>query len=195
MNRGSDQLVVVKLGGSYARIGDLRPCLAALAGWARPMVLVPGGGPFADAVRQAQSAMGFSDGAAHHMALLAMEQFGLALCNLDNRVVPARNRHDFHGALAAGQIPVWLPTEMALADPAIEMSWRVTSDSLAVWLAAQLPAGEVVLLKQKAAPPGQDAAALAASGLVDAALPDMLRHYPVAIRIMGPEWWQAGAAA
>ena len=46
------------------------------------MVLVPGGGPFADAVRAAQPRMGFDDRAAHAMALLAMEQYGCALANL-----------------------------------------------------------------------------------------------------------------
>jgi len=180
-------LVIVKLGGAHALSPDLADELDALAGWRRPMVLVPGGGPFADAVRQAQPVMEFDDRAAHHMALLAMEQFGLAICSLDDRYVPASRTDGFAQALSAGQIPVWLPSQMALADPSIEMSWRVTSDSLAVWLAGQLGACDVVLVKRIAEPVAQsDIGVLVGTGVVDEALPEMLQRYPVCLSIIGP---------
>ena len=75
-------LTVVKLGGSLAFSDALRPWLDALSQCARHVVVVPGGGPFADAVRAAQPRMGFDDRAAHHMALSAMEQYGRALVGL-----------------------------------------------------------------------------------------------------------------
>ena len=34
------------------------------------MIVVPGGGPFADAVRASQAEIGFDDAAAHEMAML-----------------------------------------------------------------------------------------------------------------------------
>jgi aspartokinase-like uncharacterized kinase len=81
---------VVKLGGSLAGSERLREWLAALAG--QPgLVLVPGGGPFADAVRAAQGALRFDDATAHHLAMLAMEQYGRALCALQPGLAPAAN--------------------------------------------------------------------------------------------------------
>ena len=63
--------------------------LEIIAGNAGHVVLVPGGGPFADAVREAQPKMGFDDAAAHHMALLAMEQYGRALVSLNETLALA----------------------------------------------------------------------------------------------------------
>src|ERR1700681_3045121 len=77
---------VVKLGGSHAFSPHLKDWLDAGARCAGRVVLVPGGGPFSDAVRAAQPRMGFDDRAAHHMALLAMEQYGCALASLDTRL-------------------------------------------------------------------------------------------------------------
>ena len=76
------QLTIVKLGGSHALGPHLRGWLDAIAARAGSIVIVPGGGPFADAVRAAQGPMGFDDCAAHHMALMAMAQFGRALESL-----------------------------------------------------------------------------------------------------------------
>ena len=56
--------------------------------------------------------MGFDDDAAHHMALLAMEQYGCALAALNKRFTPARVDGPASAARSrAGSVPVWLPTE------------------------------------------------------------------------------------
>ena len=60
---------VVKLGGSTAFDAEMDMWISALAGSALPLVIVPGGGSFADQVRQSQQRMGFSDEAAHAMAI------------------------------------------------------------------------------------------------------------------------------
>ena len=72
-------VTIVKLGGSLARTPHCAAWLDTLAAWGGPLILVPGGGPFADCVRVAQAAIGFDDAAAHRMALLAMEQFAIVL--------------------------------------------------------------------------------------------------------------------
>src|SRR5262245_31944665 len=76
--------IVVKLGGSLVGPRHLADWVGALASGGGRSVIVPGGGPFADAVRQAQAKIGFSDAAAHHLALLAMEQFGWALASFSS---------------------------------------------------------------------------------------------------------------
>src|SRR5262245_14143830 len=71
---------VVKLGGSLADASEL-PAWTALLGrrHAVGIVIVPGGGPFADQVRAAQGRWRFPDAIAHRMCVLAMEQFGLLI--------------------------------------------------------------------------------------------------------------------
>src|SRR6516165_3784201 len=104
--------VVIKLGGSFAFTEVLADWVRALASCAGGVVVVPGGGPFADAVRYAQTRMGFDDGAAHHMSLLAMEQYGRALISLSDLLFPADTIEVIGRRLSAEQVPVWMPVRM-----------------------------------------------------------------------------------
>ena len=140
--------------------------------------MVPGGGPFADAVRAAQPAMGFDDDAAHDMALMAMAQYGRALTALTDGFVYTDTIDAVRGVLARGDIPVWSPWPMLRAHPDIPRSWDVTSDSLAVWLAGELDARRVVLIKHRTTP---------GEGLVDAAFPHFTARFGGTVRIAGPD--------
>ena len=85
--------LVVKLGGSLAQHESLRHWLRALAAIESvACVIVPGGGPFADAVRAAQRRWVLSEGLAHSMALTAMEQFGHMLCGLQPGLTACASR-------------------------------------------------------------------------------------------------------
>lgn len=187
-------LLIVKLGGSLAAAPDLRKWLAAIASGAGRAVLAPGGGLFADAVRAAQAAMGFDDVAAHRLALAAMRQYGLALCALHPALTLAQTPRLIAAALRAGRVPVWSPEAMAIAEQTIPASWDVTSDSLAVWLAAKLKARAVILIKQVRPAPGS-AAALAQSGVLDRAFPAFLARAAIPAFIAGPGDSEALGAA
>src|SRR6476646_6107739 len=94
-------ITVVKLGGSQARSSHLASWLDVLSRCGGRAVIVAGGGPFADAVRTTQPAMGFDDRAAHHMALLAMEQYAVALASLQPRFTLAASVAAIRHALRA----------------------------------------------------------------------------------------------
>ena len=168
-------VIVVKLGGSLAGSSHLADWTGALANCGGSAVVVPGGGPFADAVRQAQAKIRFSDAAAHHLALLAMEQFGWALASLNPNFCVADSAAAIQNAVRAGNVPIWSPVKMVLDCREIPSSWEVTSDSLAAWLAGQIGARQVVLVKS-IAPFGNPLSAvdLAARGIVDKAFPRFL---------------------
>jgi aspartokinase-like uncharacterized kinase len=170
---------VVKLGGSLHDSPDLRRWLKVISESEAPVVIVPGGGPFADAVRQAQKRLKFSDAAAHHMALLAMEQYGRAIADMEPLVQTADTSRSIGGCLRRGHKPVWLPVRMVLGRADIPESWDVTSDSLALWLAQRLNARGLLLVKS-ARLPGASASAkgLTSRGIVDAAFPSMLAKKP-----------------
>ncbi len=166
--RSSRDLTIIKLGGSHAFSSDLPKWVDSIANQASPIVIVPGGGPFADTVRVAQPRMGFDDHAAHHMALLAMEQYGLALASLNKRLAPANSPAAVWRLLRERQVPVWLPARMVLAATDIPQSWDVTSDSLAAWLAGKLRAAQLLLVKHwEHAGPNVGVAELSSRGIVD----------------------------
>lgn len=171
-------LWVVKLGGSLAGGGELAGWLDALAAGAGRVVLVPGGGPFADTVRAMQRSWSFDDATAHHLALLAMEQYGLMLAGMQPALRPAASRAAIRRRLAEGSVPVWLPVRMALRRAEIPQSWDVTSDSLAAWLAAELGADGLILVKSVAVAAGSTVEDLAKRGVVDPLLSSFLGRTP-----------------
>jgi dihydroneopterin aldolase len=191
-----DSLIVVKLGGSHAFSKHLAAWLDALMLVAGRVVIVPGGGPFADAVRTAQPTMGFDDLAAHRMALLAMEQFGCALAGLRRSLSPAGSVAAIRAALRAGAVPVWAPTRMVLNAKDVPTSWDVTSDSLAAWLAGVLGAKLLLLVKSSETPQGPVRAAdLAARGVVDPCFPRFLAASGARAYLGGPSDHATFAAA
>jgi dihydroneopterin aldolase len=173
----SDAPIVVKLGGSLAGSPLLRPWLRAIEAEAASVVIVPGGGPFADAVRAAQPVMGFDNRAAHVMALMAMAQYAVALASLGTTMVAATNVAAIEQALVRERVPVWSPWPMLGDAPDVAESWDVTSDSLALWLAMRLQARRVVIVKHRA-PIGASARQLVVDGIVDAAFPRFLAGFP-----------------
>jgi 5-(aminomethyl)-3-furanmethanol phosphate kinase len=135
-------LTVVKVGGGLG--GDALPelckTLGAL-GRRHPLLVVPGGAGFADAVRDADRRFGLSAATAHRMAILAMEQFGWLLSEL----IPGAVRSADLARTVAGRTTVLLPA--ALPPDALPASWTVTSDSIAAWVADRAGAGRLVLVK------------------------------------------------
>lgn len=169
---------VVKIGGSLEQAPELRAWLAVLAqAGAGRVVVVPGGGRFADAVRESQARWEFDDLTAHRMAILAMEQFGLMLAALEPRLIPATTVPAMRDALGRGDPVLWQPAPMTLDRPeaGIAADWHMTSDSLAAWLAGRLGVAQLAVVKSVPPPdsPVRCVEAMA-RGLVDARLRQVL---------------------
>lgn len=150
--------VVVKVGGGLlGDAGALRTVAAVLddAAAARRVLVVAGGGRFADAVREVDRRLALGDDAAHWMAVLAMEQYALALAALIPSARLVATADEAGLALGDGALPVLAPYRwLRQADP-LPHSWAVTSDSIAAWVARELGAGLLVLVK----PAGSDPSA------------------------------------
>jgi aspartokinase-like uncharacterized kinase len=171
---------VVKLGGALlghpAYLGAVLGVLGA-TGRTRRLLVVPGGGPFADAVREVDRRLGLSNDAAHRMAVLAMDQYAhLIASRLAGSVLvtgPAEIEAAFSqstadtAALEEGTqalsarsavdltVPVLAPYRwLRDADP-LPHSWDVTSDSIAAWVAGQVGAERLVLVKPPGAKEGE----------------------------------------
>jgi probable H4MPT-linked C1 transfer pathway protein len=142
--------VVVKLGGGVlAHAEQFETAVGAIGAAARErrLLVVPGGGPFADAVRGVDRRIGVSDDAAHWMAVLAMDQYAhLVAWRLTDGVVIAQPS-EIAGALRAGRVPVLAPFAWLRAADPLPHSWDVTSDSIAAWVAGAVGAPRLVLFK------------------------------------------------
>lgn len=139
-------LTVVKVGGGLGSgAGDdaLRALCTTLGelGQRHPLLVVPGGAWFADAVREADRRFALPAATAHHMAVLGMEQFGWLLSEL----IPGAVR-SAEARPAAGRATVLLPGALQL--DGLPASWQVTSDSIAAWVATRAGAGRLVLVKE-----------------------------------------------
>jgi 5-(aminomethyl)-3-furanmethanol phosphate kinase len=179
-------LAIVKIGGSHFSGPHIKDWLAAIAAEAGAIVVVPGGGPFADAVRSAQASMGYDDGAAHAMALAAMAQFGRALESLNPAFRLTASRSAISRALKDGKVPVWSPEPMARA-AALPETWALTSDSLAAWLAGELGALHLLLVKHgHFEAPAVDVDDLVARGVLDSLFPRYLRESGVRAWLAAP---------
>jgi len=140
-------LTVVKLGGGLGRgAGDevLRALCSALGelGERHPLLVVPGGAWFADAVRDADRRFGLPAATSHRMAILGMEQFGWLLSEL----IPSAERRTGLAPVTAGRTAVLLPAQLPLRS--LPASWQVTSDSIAAWVGREAGAGRLVLVKE-----------------------------------------------
>jgi aspartokinase-like uncharacterized kinase len=141
---------VVKIGGGLIGApGALgRVCEAVkVLGRREPLVVVPGGGPLADAVRELDRELGLSPDAAHWMAMLAMDQYA----HLLTERIPGGRLVEEPGGIAAvlmaGGIAVLAPTRWLRAADTLPHSWDATSDTVAAFVAGALDATRLVLVK------------------------------------------------
>ncbi len=126
---------VLKLGGSLVSCArDLMRRLFNLTAEDYSFLVVPGGGPMADIVRDLFSRQDISEEAAHWMAILAMEQYAYLLADgTGARLTQKVKRSD--------GLRVLLPYNALLQnDSGLEHSWDYTSDSVAALVAARLDA-------------------------------------------------------
>jgi probable H4MPT-linked C1 transfer pathway protein len=146
----SPPLTVVKLGGSLlAEPSQWHAALATLAASAssRRIVVVPGGGPFANAVRDIDNRYRLQDDAAHWMAITGMDQHAEMIAASRDAFVRVADIAGIDAAHRAGRVAVLAPLQwMRAADP-LPHTWEITSDSIAAWVAGEVNASELLLIK------------------------------------------------
>lgn len=143
-----DPIIVVKIGGSLAlHPQKLRSLCAKLSETSKKhrLIVVPGGGEFADTVRNLDKRFSLSPAVAHRMAILGMDQYGLMLSNLIPNSRLATTLNDLQKTMDSGRLTVFLPSASLVAEDALKNSWDVTSDSITVFIALKLHSARVIL--------------------------------------------------
>jgi len=173
--------LVAKVGGSLYDWPELGPRLRAWIAALAPAtaLLVPGGGPIAEAVRILDRGLGLGEEASHWLALQAL----------------ALNARFLQALLPGAEIVDGY--DFARRDEgqpgALPHAWDVTSDSVAARVAAVMGARQLVLLKSVDFPEGIDTHEAARQGLVDtyfARAQGAVEVYALNLRT-----WQSGSAA
>jgi aspartokinase-like uncharacterized kinase len=144
---------IVKIGGGLlGKAGALDLVAEAVTAFSpgRRLLVLPGGGPFADAVRTMFRRVKIGDDAAHWMAVLGMDQYAHALAARLPGAVLVEQQVDIAAARQARRLPVLAPYRWLRAADPLPHSWDVTSDSIAAWFAGALDARRLVLIKPAA---------------------------------------------
>lgn len=175
----------MKLGGSLLLSGHLRKWLSIIVQHGKvKVVLVPGGGIFADQVRTAQQRWQFDDHSAHQMALLAMEQYAYLLQSYEPNLYLADSIPKIKKAMQKNKVSIWLPSKMISTSKALSTNWNLSSDSLALWLACHVRTKHIMLIKSLAVN-NLNSRQLSGSGIVDKDFPSFVKKSKAAI------WWLA----
>jgi aspartokinase-like uncharacterized kinase len=140
---------VLKVGGSLSRGDGLKSLCKAIGrlGKRYRLLIVPGGGPFADQVRAMYQQYGLSEDAAHWMALLAMDQYGYLLSQLIAESELIKDLDSAGGATESGRVAILLCSALIMRLDPLPHSWDVTSDAIAAWMALQTRCRRLILLK------------------------------------------------
>lgn len=139
---------IIKIGGSLAEDPErLRALCRKMSALAKKyaVIVVPGGGMFADVVRGFDQQFELPSAVSHRMAILAMDQFGLLL----SQIIPgSRTTYSLDEAkqlAEAGVAPVFLASHLMFTEDPLDNSWDVTSDSIAAYVAGRVSARKLVL--------------------------------------------------
>lgn len=124
---------VLKIGGSLISVS--KDLINYLIEAQVDVLVVPGGGPFADTVRRYTAHL--DETAAHWMAVLAMNQYGFYLTTPELAMI------EDISTLKKG-VSILLPFKILYEKDPVPHSWMATSDSIAGWVAHQLNANLVI---------------------------------------------------
>jgi hypothetical protein len=140
---------LIKIGGSLAEDpAALRALCNKLGEIAKKyrIVVVPGGGKFADVVRDFDRRYVLFPDISHRMAILGMDQFGLLLSQIIPNSCATYLLNDAKQLSEIRVVPIFLPSRLMLQDDPLEHSWDVTSDSIAAYIASRLNTDKVILV-------------------------------------------------
>ncbi len=159
---------MIKVGGSLCEpqlLSHLAAVIRELAGTCS-LTIIPGGGPFADLVRDWDRRLHLSDSASHWMAVAAMNQYGLLLESQGMGIAVDDPAMLFSAGTGAR---ILLPYRLLTDTDPLPHSWSVTSDSIAAYLASFLEVDRLILLKPTDDVPASPCPARLAveSGIVD----------------------------
>jgi len=140
----------IKIGGSLDDEKSLPGIIRAIEkiqATGAELLIIPGGGAFADFIRERCAKRNTPDSAAHFQATLGMAQFGHELAARFTNAALAHNLAETETIWAAGRIAVFIPYPFILTLDKLPHSWDATSDTISLEICKSLGVKKLVLLK------------------------------------------------
>jgi aspartokinase-like uncharacterized kinase len=140
---------VLKIGGSLSRGTGLASLCREIGrlGGEHSLLVVPGGGDFAEQVREADRRYHLDCTVAHRMALLAMDQYGYLLNQLIDGSRLCSDLASACESAESGSAAILLPSALVIQADPLPHSWQVTSDTIAAWVCRCSGCNKLILLK------------------------------------------------
>jgi aspartokinase-like uncharacterized kinase len=167
-------MIVLKVGGSLFP----RPNLAAelrqiIAEQSEAVMLVPGGGELAEAIRAFDRQHHLGESASHFLALQTLSITARFLQHLlpEANLVPNLE--------TTAKLSILDCDEYFRDDPSIPQSWGITSDSLALIVAQRSTARKLILCKSLERPANTDWEELSNLNMIDSEFPRLYRDCPI----------------
>ena len=172
-------LTVVKVGGSLFPLSDLGDRLEKFLKCSDfgNVVIIAGGGPFADAVRVLDQSHQLSSESSHELGVRVLSISGRFLACLSDKLRWAETAFQVSQAWENCRFPVLDIAGLVLQHSTLPASWDVTSDSLAAWAATLNAQSRLILLKSvELTVPICTAKAAAEMGFVDKFFPHVSQN-------------------
>jgi 5-(aminomethyl)-3-furanmethanol phosphate kinase len=189
---------VIQIGGNLAdwvAMADWLTLAGRLAAKA-PTVIVPTGGPFAETVREAEDMWRLSPAIVRRMVLLGMDSHALLLHGIRSDISTAPDFGAIWANATAGRASVWMPGGLERERPDLVDDWDMSSDSLAAWLAVELRAERLILVKSGACPcHAVDTLGMVRDGLLGPDFPGWRRRFRGKVWCVGRDQVEELAAA
>ena len=133
---------IIKIGGSWIKNANLKKLIKLLANIKNQnLIIVPGGGIFADAVREASKLNNLSENKSHFLALKSTEIFGHMIKSFEKRIHLTKSIDNFK------EKNLWLPSKILKNEQSFINNWESTSDSVATWLYSRITSRGLIIVK------------------------------------------------
>ena len=133
---------IIKIGGSWIKNANLIKLIKLLVNLDnQKFIIVPGGGIFADSVREASKLNFLSEDQSHFLALKSTEIFGYMIKSLENRIHITEKINSFK------EKNLWLPSKILKNERNFKKNWESTSDSVATWLYSNISSKGLIFIK------------------------------------------------
>jgi aspartokinase-like uncharacterized kinase len=182
---------VVKVGGSLFDLPDLGPRLQSWLNELLPddFLLVPGGGPTADVIRDLDRRHGLGEEKAHWLALRALSLNAQFLIDLLPFTFVMEYPEEWAAGRCSGYVGILDPFPFCRRDErerskeALPHSWEVTSDAVAARVAVAAGARRLILLKSVTIPDGISWEEAGHRGFVDQAFAAVVHSAPTPLEV------------
>ena len=140
-------MISIKIGGSLLDNNKLSYFLKLVVQQKKKCVLIPGGGVFADTVRQQQQKLKFDDLTAHNLSVLSMLKVGHILKSKISKYCEIIKNTSQLSHSKKCNVFIWNPEQEIYNEKNIHTNWKMTSDTIALKVSKKINSNVLIIVK------------------------------------------------